>query len=156
MRREPQLALRLDAAARKTDAPWCAASTLGYLGRTLTLTLDTTAREATRLGDELHLPLPPAATARQIRDAAESWLRDEALRVFSQAANENSALAGRRPPRIVLVFGKRGDWASCDGNELRCHWRLIEQAPPVIAQVIGRALVAADRAPACDDLFALI
>lgn len=154
----PQLALRLDAATQTTDAPWRAGGTLVYLGEPLTLVLDTACRLPERVGAELHLPLPPAATPRQIRDAAESWLRDAALRLFSAIA-QNSALAGRRPygdvPRTVLTFGKRGDWACCTDGELRCHWRLIEQPRTVIEQVLASALAGHRAAPASADLFAL-
>ncbi|MDP1605264.1 MAG: hypothetical protein Q8L93_01215 [Rhodocyclaceae bacterium] len=148
--RTPQLALRLEAAAPDNDTPWCAGGSVVYLGETLTLSLDTACRAPARIGAELHLPLPPAATPRQIRDAAESWLRDEALRIF-----QKSALAGRRPLQIVLAFGKRSDWVRRDGDVLRCHWRLIEQPSTIIEQVLGRALAAMRPEPVCDDLFAL-
>ena len=147
----PQLNLRLDA-AHDPDTPWRAGGVIVYLGASLTLILDTTAREPIRIDGELHLPLPPAATPRQIRDAAESWLRDEALRVFTQ----KSALAGRHSLRVVLGFGKRGNWAKCEGEVLRCHWRLIEQTPTVIEQVLGRELLRAQSTKVSDDLFALV
>lgn len=187
--RNPQLALRLDAAAPDADAQWRAGGVIAYLGGGLSLVLDTDCRAPERRGAELHLPLPPAATPRQIRDAAESWLRDEAQAYFERIVAEKSALAGRwahqepattfveadqrtaqikrqrpeqksalagRRPQIALVFGKRGDWVRREGNVLRCHWRLIEQSPAVIEQVLGRALAALLQAPACDDLFALV
>lgn len=153
--RIPQLTLRLEAAASDTDTPWGAGSRVVYLGETLTLTLDTACRTPERIGLALHLPLPPAATPRQIRDAAESWLRDAAQSLFEQVAAQKSALAGRRSPCIALVFGKRGDWVRREGAVLRCHWRLIEQEPAVIEQVLGRALAAWQPEPVCDDLFAL-
>jgi hypothetical protein len=153
--RTPQLKLRLDAAAPDAAAQWCAGGSIVYLGDTLTLVLDTTCRLPERIGMELHLPLPPAAAARQIRDAAESWLRDEALRVFTDCLRK-SALAGRCPLRIVLSFGKRGDWTKREGDVLRCHWRLIEQPPAIIDQVLERAMAEAQPVPACDDLFALV
>jgi hypothetical protein len=115
------------------------------------------------MAGELHLPLPPAATPRQICDAAENWLRDEALRTFSALVAQKSALAGwnaphgvRRAPAVVLVFGKRSDWVRVENEALRCHWRLIEQSLPVIEQVLGRALASLQPAPVCDDLFALV
>jgi len=150
----PQLNLRLDAASGDQDAPWRAGGTIAYLGGTLKLVLDTAARTPACIGEELHLPLPPAATARQIRDAAESWLRDEALRVFAVAL-QKSALAGRHRVRIVLCFGKRGDWAKHEGGLLRCHWRLVEQPVPVVEQVLAHALAKARTAPVSADLFAL-
>jgi len=149
--RPPQLALRLDTAAPAADAPWRAGARIAYLGSALTLRLDTDRRLPERAGAELHLPLPPAATPRQIRDAAESWLRDEALRIFAQ----KSAAAGRRPPRIALAFGKRGDWVKREGELLRCHWRLVEQPMHVIEQALAAACADLAPAPRCDDLFAL-
>ncbi len=148
-KRAPQLALRLDAAAPAADAPWCEGGRVAYLGGELVLRLDTDRRLSERIDMELHLPLPPAATPRQVRDAAESWLRDEAQRLFQE-----SALATRRPARVVLSFGKGGDWAVREADVLRCHWRLIEQPPAIIEQVLARALAAPAAAPACADLFA--
>lgn len=156
--RIPQLALRLDAAAPATDAPWRAGGSIAFLGGTLTLVLDTACPLPERIGAELHLPLPPAATQRQIRDAAESWLRDEALRQFNAVVAAKSAPGGRRSatvPRVILTFGRGGDWVRVDGETLRCHWRLIEQPEAVVAQVLERAVAQASQAPACDDLFAL-
>lgn len=149
--RTPQLTLRLDAATPEPDAHWGAGTTIAYLGSRLTLVLDTTCRVAMRIGDELHLPLPPAATSRQICDAAESWMREEALRLFT----EKSALTGRPGLVIKLVFGKRSDWARLEGRQLRCHWRLIEQPLPVITQVLNQALACQVPALPADDLFAL-
>lgn len=153
--RPPQLKLRLDAAAPDAAAQWRAGGTIVYLGAPLTLVLDTACRLPERLDRELHLPLPPAATAQQIRDAAESWLRDEAQRVFAECL-QKSALAARHPLRVALSFGKRGDWTKREGDVLRCHWRLVEQPFAVIEQVLQRAMAQAQPAPVCDDLFALV
>jgi len=151
MNRIPQLRLRLDAATPDDDARWQAGASVSWLGRSLTLVLDTASPAVMRIGAELHAPLPPAATKRQIRDAVESWLRDEALRVFS----EMSARAGRQEVAVTLSFGKRSHWACLDNGQLRCHWRLIEQPEPVVDQVIRSALARLAARPACDDLFAL-
>ena len=161
----PQLPLRLDAAPLDSDAPWRAGGSIVHLGAPLTLVLDTACRAPERVADELHLPLPPGASARQIRDAAESWLRDAALARFEQIVVQKSALAGRhqeeiragrRPPHITLTLGRCNDWVRRDGDRLRCHWRLIEQPQTIIEQVLGRALADMQPAPACDDLFALV
>lgn len=157
MKRDPQLALQLDAAAPDADAQWRAGAAVTYLGERLALVLDTDCRAPARIGAELHLPLPPAATPRQIRDAAESWLRDAAQSLFEGVvARKKSALAARwTPPQIVLAYGRRSDWVRCEGRLLRCHWRLVEQPAAVVEQVLGdAALAAACPAPACDDLFA--
>lgn len=151
--RTPQLKLRLEAAIPDPEADWRAGGEVAYRGGRLVLVLDTACRLPERVGEALHLPLPPAATPRQIRDAAESWLRDEAQRLFS-AMVQKSVPAGRPLPRIVLAFGKRGDWAKREGELLRCHWRLIEQADATIEQVLQRALAGDAPTPTCDDLFA--
>lgn len=153
--RIPQLALRLDAAIPDPDAPWRGGGRIAYLGAPLTLVLDTASPLPARLGSELHLPLPPAATPRQIRDAAESWLRDEALRLFCVIVEKKSAATARRTPRVTLAFGKGGDWVRIDGGALRCHWRLIEQPEAVVTQVLEHAVARAGMVSACDDLFAL-
>jgi len=101
----------------------------------------------------LHLPLPPGASPRQIRDMAEAWLRDEAQRILQSLA-QKSALAGRHPCRVMLSFSRHGDWARREGDVLRCHWRLIEQPLPVIEQALARAL-AEQTSTAADDLFSL-
>lgn len=124
---------------------------MAYLGQTLLLVLATDSRAAEQMGDELRLPLPPEATPRQVRDAAESWLRDEALRIFSDCLAK-SMPSGRHSPRIVLSFGKGGDWARREGDLLRCHWRLIEQPLPVVVQVLAKA-GATTVGPGCNDLF---
>jgi hypothetical protein len=154
--RNPQLPLRLEAETPATDTAWRAGGVVIYLGNPLTLVLDTSCREPTRMVDELHLPLPPAARPRQICDAAESWLRDEAFRNFSAIVAQKSALAVRHVPAVALVFGKRSDWVRVENETLRCHWRLIEQTFPVIEQVLGRALAGLHMTPASDDLFSLV
>lgn len=148
--RSPQLPLRLESPAPESDQRWRAGGRIRYLGQELTLVLDTDRREPGRAGEELHLPLPPGATARQIRDAAEAWLREEALRLF-----QNSALAGRHSLRVVLAYGQPREWVRREGKLLRCHWRLIEQPWPVIAATLERA-AAEPAAPRCDDLFARV
>jgi len=156
--RKTQLDLRFDSALPNDDQhAWHAGGQLPYLGTTLSLVLDTTCRSPELRDAELHLPLPPAATPQQIRDAAESWLRGAALRLFATVLAElarhaqKSALAGRQtalqdagpatPPQpgIKLSFGKRSDWVRAEADNLRCHWRLIEQSPAIIEQVLGTA-----------------
>ncbi|MCX8086338.1 MAG: hypothetical protein N3C63_05470 [Rhodocyclaceae bacterium] len=148
--RSPQLPLRLETNAPEPDQRWRAGGRLRYLGEELTLVLDTDRREPGRVGEELHLPLPPGATGRQIRDAAEAWLREEALLLF-----QNSVLAGRPALRVVLAYGQPREWVRREGDLLRCHWRLIEQPWPIIAAALERA-AAEPAAPRCDDLFALV
>jgi predicted metal-dependent hydrolase len=139
--RQPQLALKLDSAAVAPASRWHDGAALAFLGGSLRLVLGTQHQEALREGDTLDLPLPPQATARQIQDRAEAWLRDEAKRLLLQVIEQKSALAGRRPPRLALSFAARGHWVDVQGaDSLRCNWRLIEQPIAVIEQAIARAI----------------
>lgn len=182
--RRPQLDLRLNAAPPDAASRWRDGATIGYLGGALRLRLATGCVAATRVGDELQLPLPPQATPRQIQDSAEAWLRAEALRYLQMLAAEctkKSALAGRRvedmadvantanvanasaithtgAPRIVLSFARSDDWIVVADDTLRCHWRLIEQPAEIIAAALQRALARLPSTLAADtrasDLFA--
>ncbi len=155
--RTPQLALRLDASAPDASAAWGEGSRIAYLGGMLTLRVASCEHHARLDGATLHLPLPPQPAGRQVQDAAEAWLRDAARRHLGNVVAEKSALAGRRPPRLALSFAARGHWAEAqDATTLRCNWRLIEQPPAVIAQVIDRALAALPPADAEADLFAAL
>lgn len=150
MARPPQFELRLDNGMLAADPRWHDGAALAFLGGSLCLVLGTRHQDAVREGDTLHLPLPPQASARQIQDRAEAWLRAEAQhrlqRVIEQKFLEGgsaSALATRRAPRLALSFAARGHWAELvDHDTLRCNWRLIEQPEAVIAQTIARALTA--------------
>lgn len=136
-RRPQQLPLRLDGSTPRTER-WRAGAQVSFLGERLTLLLASEGTAPQRRGAALLLPLPPGATARQIRDAAESWLREEALRLFRE-----SALARRHDLRVVLAFGRRPPWVRLDGDVLRCHWRLIELPRPQIEALLTRVLTPA-------------
>ncbi|MBU1236768.1 MAG: M48 family metallopeptidase [Gammaproteobacteria bacterium] len=154
-KRKPQLALRLDAAAPDVAARWRDGASLACLGATVTLRLDTACKEAMFADGQLHLPLPPEATPRQIQDAAESWLRAYAVRVISAQVVMAARPLRRAPPAVSLSFAARGSWAQPHDRGLRFHWRLIEQPPEVIAQVVERAVAALPKVEDSLDLFAL-
>ena len=104
---------------------------------------------------ELHLTLPPEATPRQIRDACEAWLRDEVSRRIEDALLRCTAHRIALP-RWRLSFSENDHWAKLEPDGvLRFHWRLIEQAPEVIEQVVARAAAALPVAAANGDLFGL-
>lgn len=133
------LALERDPAGR--PHAWRDGAALACLGRTLTLRLSDALAEPARVGDELHLPLPPQASERQIRDGCEAWLRAQAQALFAGLLAHRAAQAGRSAPPMRLSFARRGHWtASTDDGALQCNWRLIEQTPQVIEHVLTRAL----------------
>jgi len=153
--KSPQLKLRLDAATPDPAARWCDGAPLAHLGEALILRLDSHRKEAVVEGEELHLPLPPEATPRQVQDAAESWLRARALRVMSLQVVMEARRLGRPAPPVSLSFAGRASWVRPDDRGgLRFHWRLVEQAPEVIAQVVARALAELPVTVETPDLFA--
>ena len=137
----PQLSLRLDSAPPDPARRWHDGAGLAYLGRHLILRLDTDRKDAVRDGDTLHLPLPPAATPRQIQDGVEAWLRREATRLIGASVEHQEQRLGDSASRWALSFSARGGWASqhADGS-LRFNWRLVEQPVGVIEEVVGNAL----------------
>jgi len=153
--RNPQFALRLDTAAQDPDKRWHEGAALAYLGGVLTLKLATDRKQARLEGEVLHLPLPPEAATRQVRDAAEAWLRSEAKRILGAAIDRQAERQGCLPPPLHLSFAVRGSWAQSDPKGIRCHWRLIEQAPEIIEQVIARAVATLARPMTTQDLFSL-
>ena len=139
--RPAQLALKLDASTPDESRRWRDGALIAFFGDALTLCLDTTLKEAARMGDELHLPLPPQATPRQIRDRAESWLRAEAQWYLDQLIKLKMPAGGALAPAVHLSFAMRSSWTQVEADgTLRCNWRLIEQDPEVIDQIVGLAL----------------
>lgn len=154
--RNPQLTLRLDAAAPDAGARWREGAPLAYLGGAVTLCLGTEYKEPLLQDGELHLPLPPEASARQVQDAAESWLRARAQAVIATQLVMEARRLGRPVPGFALSFSARAGWAQADGKGgLRFQWRLVEQSPEVIAQVVARAVGGLPKPDAIQDLFAL-
>jgi predicted metal-dependent hydrolase len=154
-KRPPQLALRLDSEAPAAAARWRDGTLLAYLGESVVLKLDTHCKEALLADGELHLPLPPQATPRQIQDAAESWLRACAVRVIAAQVIMAARGLDRPAPKVLLSFSARGSWAQADDGGLRFHWRLIEQPLEIIVHVVERAVAGLPRVEATRDLFAL-
>ena len=141
--RSPQLTLWLESGQPEPAARWRDGAALAYLGGALTLRLDTDRKTAILDGSALHLPLPPAATQRQIQDGAEAWLRREASRLLGASLERQAQHLGRPKPCWALSFSARGGWAlqHADGS-LRFDWHLIEQPAVVIDQVVSHALAA--------------
>ena len=141
--RSPQLSLRLDSAAPDPAMRWHDGAGLAYLGRHLVLRLDTDRQDAILEADSLPLPLPPAATPRQIQDGVEAWLRREATRLIGASVERQAQRCGGFVPRWALSFSARGGWVAQHADaSLRFNWRLVEQPIAVIEQAIARAIAA--------------
>jgi predicted metal-dependent hydrolase len=157
--RSPQLSLRFDAALPAAEAKWREGAAIPYLGGHLILRLDTDRRLAVLEGETLHLPLPPAASPRQIRDGAEAWLRQAAAQCIGASIERQARDVQRPVPYWALSFAARGSWSQshADGS-LRFNWHLIEQPPALIEETVGRALAAlplANASLATADLWAM-
>ncbi len=153
--RSPQLSLRLDADTPDLAAQWAEGARLPFLGACLVLKLDTDREAAVRENEFLHLPLPPAATKRQVQDAAEAWLRQEAVLIIGASIARQSA--NGVVPRWRLSFAARGGWLQIHGDgTLRFNWRLIEQPASVIETVVAGAIAALPRPGRPADLWDLL
>lgn len=155
--RSPQLNLRLDAAPPDLAAHWRDGTRLAYLGAHIILQVDTDRKTAALDVDALHLPLPPAATPRQIQDGVEAWLRQEATRLIGASVERHAQRLGlgqQYAPRWALSFSARSGWTHthADGS-LRFNWRLIEQPVALIDQTVGRALAALSTGSATADFW---
>ena len=153
--RSPQLSLRLDAEAPDSAARWHDGARLPFLGGSLVLKLVTDRKTAAREGGILHLPLPPAATPRQVQDGAEAWLRQEAARVVGASVARLAAHGAA--PRWRLSFAARGGCLQMQADGmLRFNWRLIEQPTAVIDQVVASAIASMSRPGSSADLWDLL
>lgn len=121
-----------------------------FLGREIVLRLDG-GRDGIVLCDgRLHLPLPPEAGEKQIKDSVQGWLQAQARLVLeAQLAATCQRLAMSMPP-WRLSFAS-GSWGGVDPDgRLRLSWRLIHVTPEETATVLSRFLLqlkAANRAP---------
>ncbi len=130
-----------------TRIEWRDGAELPYLGQTLRLELDPGHRfgsgeELQGEGDQqrLRLSLPVAASAEQIRDAAQAWLMRRARSFFEQRLNHYAPQLGVQWTRLSLSSAAtRWGSASAEGA-IRLHWRLIHFSPQVIDYVVVHEL----------------
>jgi hypothetical protein len=88
----------------------------------------------------LHLGLPQTAAPAQIRDAVQSWLQRQSLRVFEERCRLYAQQLGVRIKRLGLSSAStRWGSASADGS-IRLNWRLIHFGLPVIDYVVAHEL----------------
>jgi predicted metal-dependent hydrolase len=88
----------------------------------------------------LHVGLPKAATAEQIRDAVQAWLMRQAASHFKLRMEHFAPLLGVQWKKLRLSSaGTRWGSASADGS-IRLNWRLIHFREPVIDYVVAHEL----------------
>lgn len=126
---------------------WRAGAEVPFLGQPLVLLLDaqTTGaqlRPASQAGmaAELHLGLPPQASAAQIREAVECWWQRQAKRLFAERCAHFAPRLGVAVRRISLSSAQtRWGSASADGS-VRLNWRLVLLPLPLIDYVVAHEL----------------
>lgn len=126
---------------RLPQVQWADGGSLPYLGATLILRLSPhSGLVQSAHARELHLALPPEASASQIKDSAIAWLQSQAKQIFAQRIEALSEQNGKRPAAWALSSA-RAQWGSCthDGR-IRINWRLIHFTLPVIDYVIAHEL----------------
>ncbi len=88
----------------------------------------------------LHLGLPQAAAAEQIRDAVQSWLQRQARRVFEERCALYAPRLGVHMKRLSLSSAAtRWGSANADGS-IRLNWRLVHFRLPTIDYVVAHEL----------------
>jgi hypothetical protein len=121
-----------------------------FLGREVVLRLDSGCDAIALRDDGLHLPLPPEAGEKQIRDSVLGWLQAQArLTLEAQLATACQRL-GMPMPHWRLSFAA-GAWGGVDPDgRLRLSWRLVHVTPEATETVLSRFLLQlrdAHRAP---------
>ncbi|MEN9774481.1 MAG: hypothetical protein RL322_1551 [Pseudomonadota bacterium] len=119
---------------------WEEGGEIRYLGERLTLRIDPEARGVDRQGSQLRINLPPCATTEQIKDRVESWLREQARRIFAERMPRYVERLGRGPSRWGLSSA-RTRWGSCTREgAIRLNWRLVHFPLDLIDYVIAHEL----------------
>ena len=120
---------------------WHDGAALPFLGAGLVLRLGDGGRfHAERVGEELHLKVPPGAGDTAIRAAVVGWYKRFALPYLEERVAGHCARAGIEPPRLMLSSALQR-WGSCNTRrEVRLTWRLVKAPGPLIDYVICHEL----------------
>ncbi len=117
---------------------------LPFLGATISLRLRADLRASVLAsgpdGEELRLALPADAAEVQVRDAVQTWLKEQATRILGERLAELSTRNGVKFSSWALSSA-RSQWGSCaaDGR-IRLNWRLVHFTLPVIDYVVAHEL----------------
>lgn len=137
--------------AHSARIEWCDGVHIPYLGQDIRVVLDPahgfSGRGAQLSQDQdspgpqtLHVGLPKAATAEQIRDAVQAWLMRQAQTNFLARMDHFTPLLGVQWKKMRLSSaGTRWGSASTDGS-IRLNWRLIHFRQAVIDYVVAHEL----------------
>lgn len=122
---------------------WGDGCQLPYLGEPLTVRVAPGLRSAAHHDEparHLHVALPHAADAQQLRATVQTWLQRQARGHFEQRCQHFAAALDVRYTRLSLSSA-RTRWGSASASgAIRLNWRLIHFAPPVIDYVVAHEL----------------
>lgn len=122
---------------------WEDGAHLPYLGSHLTLRIAHQGRTAVTHDAEqgiLQISLPPDFDEQQLKDRVQSWLQQEAKRIFNQRLPIFAQRLGVTYHSMSLSSaGTR--WGSCTSQgKIRLNWRLIHFSPAIIDYVVAHEL----------------
>lgn len=124
-----------------------------FLGREVVLRLDAERDGIALCGDALHLPLPPEAGEKQIRDSVQGWLQAQARLTIEAQLEAGCRRLGVAVPPWRLSFAA-GAWGGVDPDgRLRLSWRLVHLSPEEIGSVVCRFLSQLGAARAAPELW---
>jgi predicted metal-dependent hydrolase len=121
-------------------ARWQDGARFPFLGREVVLCLDGGRDRIDLCEGRLHLPLPPEAGEKQVKDGVQGWLQAQAqLAIGAQLEAGCRRLNMPKPPwRLSFAAGA---WGGVDPDgRLRFSWRLIHISPEEIGNVVCRLL----------------
>lgn len=121
-------------------ARWQDGARFPYLGREVVLCLDSGRDRIELCEGRLHLPMPPEAGEKQVKDSVQGWLQAQAqLAIEAQLEAGCRRLDMPKPP-WRLSFAS-GTWGGVDPDgRLRLSWHLVHITPDEIGSVVCRFL----------------
>jgi hypothetical protein len=122
---------------------WEHGARLPYLGGYVSLHIAHSRSSAVTHDEELAtltVCLPPDASEQQLKDRVQSWLQQEAKRIFNARMPVFAERLGVRYQSMSLSSaGTR--WGSCTSQgKIRLNWRLIHFSPEIIDYVVAHEL----------------
>ena len=119
---------------------WVDGAILPYIGGELTLRLHQAARQRASFNPhtlELNVWLTPLCAEMQLKERVQTWLKQDARRLFEERLNVYAGKLGVRYHSFALSSaGTR--WGSCTTQaKIRLNWRLIHFSLPLIDYVVA-------------------
>jgi predicted metal-dependent hydrolase len=138
---------------RAARIDWRDGASVPYLGEPLVVVLDPRAAvapggallaeaSARLVGARrpLHVGLPQLAQPTRIREAVQSWLKREALRIFEERCAHFAPRLGVRVTRLALSSAATRWGTATEDGSILLNWRLVHFALPVIDYVVVHEL----------------